>query len=134
MDTISENIITFVEEIAQSNGRLNDLLDLLSKYTQVLHVSRNFDFRNYPLSGTVIESYLEVELKDGKSLTWALEIRWNESYWEIETNVLQNTSYKQYVVREFPERHAENFEQFIRYLREAVGDLVSFIPNDLIRD
>ena len=67
--------------------------------------SAEFDIsaRNYPLSGEVIEIYLDAELCDGNALSWYADITPEGDCWLLESRIARHSADGQDTMERFPD-------------------------------
>jgi hypothetical protein len=130
--------------IAESNGRLLDLANEMRSRPEVNKVSHDFECqRNYSHSefGTgppyIFDWYVDIELGDGRSVWWVIDVFWDEAKWVIKCRIEVPGEYGPKTLKEFPERNAETIDQFVTQLQAATSELVdsahTFTP-DLVSD
>lgn len=115
-----------LDAITTVNERLISFSQQLRAKAEVAEVRHAVDFRRYR-SGTVLEFYVDAELKSGKGLSWWLEIKWSKEKWVLESSVLLNEGNHQETMREFPERIAKTVDDVVIELDEAASLLTSSI-------
>ena len=106
---------------------------------EVKEVSFDFDcYRNqsyweYGRVGSpyIFNWYVDVALKNGNAIWWALDVQWDDANWIIESGVWIPGRHSSSLLKEFPDRAAETVDAFIKQLDEATTQLLS--SADLIR-
>lgn len=71
----------------------------------------------------VLEAYVDAELKDGRGLTWWLELNHDSSEWIISYSVLETTSLGQDAIREYEDLRAPDLDACVSHLLTAADDL-----------
>ena len=124
MDAESAQSVLLLESLASCNEQFISLAQWLSS---VGHgdVSHSFNCRGYQ-SGTMLEVYVEVQLKGGVAICWWLDISWRHRHWLIDAAVLVNDDDGQRVLKQFSDRTPRTLQDFIVELKEATTDLVEY--------
>ena len=125
MDNESRHAVRLFESLADWNFEFTKLAQKFRPHPDVLRVSSNIEHRKYQ-SGTVIESYVELELKNDKSLCWWLEVRWDDKNWFIDSRILLNDLEGQNTIHQFDERLVTTLDSFLLQLSEAIQELVRY--------
>jgi hypothetical protein len=125
LDRDSRGAIKLVAALAQSNGSLRRLSQELRGKPEVQSVSTYLYCQEYSANpNAFIEQYVEAEMANGKGLTWALEITWDDREWKIEHQVAENGKYQTSLIS-FPSKSAESLEELIQHIATATDDLVA---------
>ncbi len=113
--------------VAGRRRRLVELSHELGLTPGVVRSRGDLSLRNYKLSGSVIEGYIDLELADGNAIAWLLDIGWDEAMWTIETSIAvnPNTGESQEVIEEFPNRTAATIDEFLDQLEQVVSDITA---------
>jgi hypothetical protein len=125
MDTDSQRAIEILEAIASSNAKLTNLAQLLQGSHEVIRVVNSLECRKYQ-TGSMLEGFVDVELRNGNALCWNLEISWNDESWKIDTRILINDPKGQITVHKFNDRTANTMKEFLELLGEAVEELTQY--------
>lgn len=125
MDSASRRAVELLETLATCKVRLVDLAQKLRRRSEVVEVLDRLECWRHPV-GSLIEGYVDVELKNGHALCWYLEVRWDDEKWTIETRILGNVTESQEVLHEFPDRTAMGFDEFLKSLLDATEELVQY--------
>jgi hypothetical protein len=125
MDTDSKKAIELLEAIASSNVKLINLAQLLQDRHEVIRVVNSLECRKYQ-TGSMLEGYVDVELRNGNALCWNLEISWSDESWTIDTRILINDSEGQVTAHKFNDRTAYTMKEFLELLDEAVEELTQY--------
>ena len=121
-----------LEAVAVASERLIELSIDLGRRSEVRRSVQGIDCRRLR-SGSVLSMYVECELQSTNVLCWWLEVGWRER-WTIASRIYLNHDDGQDVVREFPERRAEDAAGFIAELGAAVDELAASVADvDLTR-
>ena len=98
---------------------------------EVEKVSFDFDcYRNQSYwefgggSPYIFQWYVDVALKNGNAIWWALDVDWDDDAWRIESRVELPSEHGPVILRELPDRHAETVDEFISQLAEATTELL----------
>jgi hypothetical protein len=124
MDNDSKLAIILLEALASFNSSLIDLAQSLQLKPEVIQVRNNLECRKYR-TGTLIEGYVDAELRNDKSLCWWIDIRWNGE-WIIDARILLNDSEGQETIYKFQDRSTPNFDKFLTNLNDITQELVQF--------
>ena len=128
MDTPSRDVVRMLEAIADSNSQFIELASRLRSRPDITRVHHDLDCRKY-LTGSVVQIYVEAELESANSVTWWLDLRWNEDHWFVEGRVLVDNDQGQDTVREYPDRTADTLDACIKDLLQVTADLVSSVDS-----
>jgi hypothetical protein len=124
MDVESGHAIRFLEALARSNSCLRTLAQRLRTYGEVTSVTTSFfcwqyESPRYPF----LEQYVEAEMRNGKGLTWTLEVTWDEEQWRISYEVAEQGEHQISLIQ-FPERSSQSLDGLITELETATRELV----------
>ena len=125
MDTDIRTAIELLEALASSNEKLTKLAQLVRGQHEVIRVVNSLECRKY-LTGSMLEGYVDAELRNGKALCWYLEVRWSDASWIIDTQILINDSEGQVTAHQFENRTAYTLQEFLKLFDEAVEELTQF--------
>jgi hypothetical protein len=125
MDTDSKRAIEFLEAIASSNAKLTNLAQLLQGSHEVIRVVNSLECRKYQ-TGSMLEGFVDVELRNGNALCWNLEVSWNDESWKIDTRILINDPKGQITAHKFNDRTTNTMKEFLELLGEAVEELTQY--------
>jgi hypothetical protein len=131
MDSESRRATKVLAALAESNARSLNLVHHFRSMPEVKNVSFDFGcYRNqsHVSSGTgspyIFNWYVDVELRNGNGIWWALDIQWDEDKWIIESRVELPSDYRPNIIKQFPDRFAETIDDFITQLDEATAELI----------
>ena len=126
MDGQSQPAKRVLDAIALSHETLIALAVKLRFHPEVTDVLQEVDLRRYEASPTV-EEYVDAKLRNGKGISWWLEVNWDENTWVVETHVSVSNLIvdegSNYLIR-FKDKKAETLDEFIAVLEEATLELV----------
>ena len=125
MDTESTLVIKLLESLADWNFKFSRLAMNFQDHPEVEKSSSNVEFCKYQ-TGTIIEGYVDLELKNDKSLCWWLEVRWNDLNWFVESSIILNDFEGQNVIYKFEEKFSTTFDSFLIQLSESIEQLIEF--------
>jgi hypothetical protein len=125
MDTDDKKAIEMLEALASSNAKLINLAQLLQGCHEVVGVVNSLECRKYQ-TGSMLEGYVDVELRNGNALCWNLEVSWSDECWMIDTRILINDSEGQVTAHKFNDRTAYTMKEFLELLGEAVEELTQY--------
>lgn len=123
MDEADKNARLLLETIANARLKLINVAQSLRSHKDVITVYCDMELRAYE-SGPTLDTYVDVELRNGKAITWHLDVTWDESAWFIDTEVTLNVSQYQEPFLTFPDRKAVTFDEFINHFNSAVHELI----------
>lgn len=89
---------------------------------EVVHVARGVDVRMYE-SGPVLELYVDAELRNGRALTWWIDLHPEEASLVVSTRVLRMRDSDQEVVLSFSREDAQDGASLAAIL-ESTGEQV----------
>lgn len=124
MDTASRYAVTALEALALTSRRLTDLAVHLRSQPDVTQALHDLSVSTGGASGSIIEGYVDVELRSGKAVAWLLDVTWNEMRWTIRSEIVVNHELGQDTLRRFPDRTAEKLDEFVLGLNMATRILV----------
>jgi hypothetical protein len=124
MNADGGDIMRLLNAIADSNEQLSAVSENLRLRPGVIHVMRDLDIRKYE-TGTMIEMFIDVELKGGRAISWSLDIHCHETDWDIDASVRIIHEDGQDPIQEFPARTAKTAEDFIAQLKVVTASLAS---------
>lgn len=131
LDSESKQATGVLGALAQSSGRSMSLVHHFQAMQEVEKVSFDFDcYSNHSFSKFGVGSpyvfnwYVDVALKNGNAIWWALDVEWDEQKWIIESSVELPSDYSPAFLKKFPNRYAETIEEFVKQLSEATSDLI----------
>jgi hypothetical protein len=125
MDIQSKEAIELLEVLAATNTKINDLAQHLRTHPDVLRVLHALECREF-LTGSTVEGYVDVELRNGKSVCWFMEVGWSNDAWIIDTRILVNDACGQETAHHFPERIIDKCNVFLEQLIESIDELTKF--------
>jgi hypothetical protein len=125
MDTDDKIAIEILEALASSNAKLINLAQHLQGRDEVVRVVSSLECRKYQ-TGSMLEGYVDVELRNGNALCWNLEVSWSDDSWVIDTRILINNSEGQVTAHKFNDRTAYTMKEFLELLGEAVEELTQY--------
>ncbi len=126
MDNNSDSAIKLLEMLATCNTKFINHASFLRKQNEVKEVTTRFECRRYGTE-TLIEGYIDAELKNGKAVCWYLEVKWDTSHnWIIDTRILINGAVGQDTAHKFLDRITNNFSKYLENLKEATEELIAF--------
>ena len=108
--------------LAVLNERLVEHAVALRARPEVARVARGVDVRMYE-SGPVVELYVDAELRNGRALTWWVDLRPEKESLAVSTRVLRMRDSDQEVVLSFSREDAEDVASLAAIL-ESTGDQV----------
>jgi len=73
----------------------------------------------------VFQWSVDVALKNGNAVWWALDVLWDENEWIIESRVELPGDYGPNTLKAFPDRCAQTVDEFVMQLDEATTQLLS---------
>ena len=123
MDKESESAIKVLSLLAKCTERLISLAEHLRARKEVRSVRREWNIRAYR-TGPMLETYVEAELNDGRSIAWWLELTWDRRFWRIGYSVRISHDQGEDVLQGFPDLVTENLEGLVEKLELAVSNLV----------
>jgi hypothetical protein len=124
MDSNSEAVAEALQTLASCGYSLRELAISLRKHPKVNRIQDTLEFHQYQ-TGSAIEGYVDVEMHDGRAICWWIDIQWQDM-WKINSRVYLNDSQGQKTIHEFHERHALDFDTYIREISNATQELVEF--------
>jgi hypothetical protein len=130
MDQASRNAVQLLESLAQCKARLIELAHDLREHPRVVTALHAVECWPYG-SGSMLELYLDVELREGQALSWWLEVTWGSEAWHIESRVSLIDEQGSTTLKNFPDHTATIYEDFLQYLHTAMSDLVAWRPEAL---
>ena len=132
MDSESRQATRVLAALAESSGSSMTLVRRFQAMPEVEKVSFDFDcyrLQSYQEFGTgspyTFQWYVDVALKNGNAIWWALDVEWDESKWIVGSRVELPGEYGPNILRRFPDRHAETVDGFVRQLAEATAELLA---------
>ena len=111
-----------MEALATTNEQFAELCRSMRKRAGTVSAKHEMSVRRYG-SETLIEFYVDVELRNGKNLGWWMEIHCGERRWIIESSVHLNDEHGEEKVREFPDHMTTSLEEFLSELEESTAAL-----------
>lgn len=108
--------------LAEQNECLIGLARELRARPEAGRVITGIDFRDYQ-TGACLEMFVEIEPQDGDSLRWWTDVRW-AGRWTISPRISRQDGTGQIILREFPERSADDAIGFVRELAAAVDSII----------
>ncbi|MEP7039264.1 MAG: hypothetical protein ABI891_13090 [Acidobacteriota bacterium] len=131
MDSESKQATRVLAALAESSGKSMSLVHRFQSMPEVEKVSFDFDcYKNQSYwefgrgSPYIFNWYVDVALKNGNAIWWALDIQWVEEKWIIESCVELPGDYNPEILKEFPDRFAETVDEFIFQLNDATSQLL----------
>ena len=132
MDSDSKQATEVLAALAESCSRSMTLVHQFQSMSEVEKVSfdfecsKNHSYWEYGSGGSpyIFNWYVDVALKNGKAIWWALDVLWDEDKWIIESRVELPGDYGPNILKEFPDRCAETVDEFVRQLDEATSQLL----------
>ena len=131
MDSDSKQATRILVALAESSGRSMALVHSFPALPEIEKVSFDFDcYKNQSYwefgngSPYIFNWYVDVALKNGNAIWWALDVQWDENKWIIETRVELPSDYSPNILKEFPDRFAGTVDEFISELNEATTQLL----------
>jgi|GEM_PF-2337539 len=126
MDINSKQVTIVLEAIATTCEALITMSQQLRANSQVESAMYSLNFRKYQPWGVMIELDVSAWLKkQDKSISWWLEIGWNEGHWVIEHSILTNENDIQETLKEFETKTPQSINELIEQLEEATSDLIT---------
>ena len=132
MDSGSKQATRVLAALAESGCSCRALARRFQSMPEVEKVSSDFDcyrnqsYREFGGGGSpyIIRWYVDVALKNGNAIWWALDVDWDDDAWRIESRVELPGDHGPIILKEFPDRRAESVDGFIRRLAEATTELL----------
>jgi hypothetical protein len=124
VDIQSGYAVRLLDTIGKSNSNLIDLSILLRSRNGIDSVINSFQCRTYRFVGTPVSAYVDVELVNGNAFTWGYTISWDEQVWTIESLLSTNDEQGYQVIKRFPVRETEIFDDFLDQLMQVTSELV----------
>jgi hypothetical protein len=109
--------------VAEHREAMLQLARRLRRRAEVVEATSGIDIRAYRTPGTILESWVEAEMRDGRVVCWWLELRRERDRWLIEASVLRNDDAGQDTVRAVADRSASTLAAFVEGLRSATAEL-----------
>lgn len=131
MDIESKQAVRLLESFADCGIEFLKLAQKMQPHPDVVRVSHDFECKKYQ-SGSLIEGYVDLELKNGKSLCWWLEVSWSPENWLIDSRIMINDSEGQVTAHKFEDKTPTSFNDFLVQLAETMQELVHFDAFGLI--
>jgi hypothetical protein len=116
-----------LEAIASVRERLIDASVGLRRHSRVKHVKTDVDLREYR-TGSALETFVEAELDTGSTLTWWIEISWQE-VWKIVARVYRDSEDGQVTLIEFHERASPEPSGFVQQINQVGREVVASIEH-----
>ena len=104
--------------LAELNEQLIEHATTLRARPEVASVSRGMDARNYK-SGTILELYVDAELRNGRTLTWWVDVRSDGDALSVSAAVDGIRASEQVVVLSFPTEIASSTDELTGILRST---------------
>lgn len=114
-----------LEALASVRERLIDASVELRRHPRVKRAATSVDLREYR-SGSRLEIALEAELDTGDTLTWWMEISWDER-WGISSRVYRDDDDGQTTLHQFDERVSTDPSDFVRQLHGVEREMARSI-------
>jgi hypothetical protein len=125
MDAISDYLIRFLETMARSHRMLNRLVILLKHRPEVIDAALTLECRKEPHNPfPFLEQFVEARMRDGKVLTWSLDLILEEERWWIDYDVSESGKDGQSDIVGFPDRTATTLDELAQELEAATSELV----------
>lgn len=125
MDTDNEKALMLLETLAECNKEITELALRLQGKEAILQVLHGFGCQRYG-NEVILEGYVDIELKNRKSVCWWLEAQWQGNSWHISTQILINDSKGQFTAHDFGDRSSNELKDFLTRLLEATREMVRF--------
>jgi len=131
MDADSAIGLRLLETIGQCTARQMEFSIKVRKTPEVLSTINIFECRTYQATGTSVSFYLDADLKSGKAISFQIELDWDEREWILSTRIILNYREGYDVIKQFPERRTEIFDELLINLIAAESELhnSSFLDN-----
>jgi hypothetical protein len=134
MDIESKQAAKLLGAIVESRHQLFLMADDLRTRPEVSNVSQDFEcYRNqgYFEFGTgsayIFDWYVDIELHNGNSLWWKIELFWDELKWNIESRIGVPGDNGPNTLKEFPSKEAKTIDDLINQLEKATSELVNSV-------
>lgn len=131
MDTASKQAARLLGAIVESKHKLFLMADNLRSRPNVGKVAHDFEcYRNFSYfefgsgSAYIFDWYVDIELQNGNSIWWKLELLWDESKWIVESRIEAPGDHGPNTLKEFASREAETIDDLIIQLEKATSELV----------
>jgi len=122
----------FLAVVAAANEQLIDLAVKLRLRPEVKGVVCDMDCRRY---GTTprIEYYVDAELRNGRAISWGMEVGFDGETWSVEADVRVQHEQGQDLLREWSPIHAVDLSELTSAMSSAVDTLVRVaLESDLL--
>lgn len=126
-DTNLRNESILLTSLAKAAERLLDAGHRLSQRCRPVAVSVDLQPRHYR-TGPTIEGWVDVQTKDS-SIAWTLDITWDDSQLQIQSDVRSDSCEPQAILFAFPTRIATSSTEFARELDATISDIVNSIDS-----
>ena len=110
MDTKSATLL--LQELANVGERFMELKQQVKSLSSVNSVTYEISARNLK-TASYVAYYVDAELKNGKGISWWLEIRWDQNFLTTEASVRVVTDIGQDAIVVFPEKSTASLKDFI---------------------
>jgi hypothetical protein len=131
MDSESKQATRVLAALAENSNRSMALVHRFQAMPEVEQVSFDFEcFKNHSYwefgtgSPYIYQWYVDVALKNGNAIWWAIDIEWDVDKWIVESRVELPSDRSPIILKRFPDRHAETVDEFVRQLAEATTQLL----------
>ena len=124
MDEYSQQVVLFLEALAQCNAEFIALRHRLSHHPEVITVHRLIECHPYQ-TGSMLDGYVEAELRTGIACTWWFDLTWTSEQWTIDSKVTVNADQGQEVIHEYPPLHSQTVVQCVSDLIHTISVLVA---------
>ena len=126
MDEASIAATKLLSALADSRSILLALRGRLRALPEVVEVSSRYEPQILGFGHHVrFSSEVDVELINGKSVTWWYALYWDEKQWMMEAEVSSNDDIGYQTIHEFDPRTAETLEDCIQIIEETTKNLIS---------
>ena len=124
MDEYSQQVVLFLEALAQCNAEFIALCHRLSHHPEVITAQKQIECWSYQ-TGSTIEGYVDVELQNGMALAWCFDLTWDSDQWTIDAQVRLNDEQGQITIKQFVPLQSKTIEQCIADLTRTLSLLVA---------
>jgi len=118
-----------IRVIAHARQAMIDLAVRLRREPAVREASSGMDVREYTdefshAKPLYVEIWTDAELHSGDARAWLLDLRWDETAWVIDAELVMQTAAGQDVLKALPPRRAGSVDELDVVLAEVVLELV----------
>jgi hypothetical protein len=117
----------FVSWLSECRAQLEDRARRLSGDASVRSVTTTVESRTVNDGHPRLDLYLDAELASGNAIAWLLNCIWRDGTWEIDSEVVHQTSNGQDELIALPNRYAVDDEKFMLEVNHALRALVTTI-------